>query len=388
MKKLLTACLLILLIGSACTTGGQSDDNTFYYVTRLGNDTLAIERIQKQENSLRADVVLRSPGISLTSYGISWDESNKLTSMTAVSYQEEFGEFPLGGTVSQNIEAKGDSLISESQGRNGLVRSSMLNDGTYLPFIDMVHWPYDIAFNRAHTSAADSIHQYLLTGRRASDFIIHRTADKEYTLRHPSRGYMYVQTDDEGNMTWLDAKETTRKLIVERVAELNFDELTEKYVEIDKKGSPFGTLSPAEEGAYSFGGADFKVTFGSPQKRGRSIFGGIVPYGEVWRTGANSASHFSTTKDIYISGNLVPAGEYTLFSIPEENGGTLIINKQTGQNGQAYNQEHDLMRVPMLRETNPEEVEGFTIQVVETDQGGSIELLWDRTIYYVDFTFK
>lgn len=388
MKKLLAACSLICLICSACNTGGQSNDDTYYYVTRLGNDTLAIERIQKQENSLRADVVLRSPGISLTSYGISWDESDKLTSMTAVSYQGKFGDFPLGGTVSQNIEAEGDSLISESQGRNGLVRSSMLNDGTYLPFIDMVHWPYDIAFNRAHTSASDSIHQYLLTGRRPSDFIIHRTADKEYTLRHPSRGYMYVQTDDQGNLTWLDAKETTRKLIVERVKELDFDNLATKYVEIDKKGSPFGTLSPAEEGTYSFGGSDFKVTFGSPQKRGRSIFGGIVPYGEVWRTGANAASHFSTTKDIFIAGNKVPAGEYTLFSIPEENGGTLIINKQTGQNGQAYNQENDLMRVPMLRETNSEEVEGFTIQVVETDQGGSIELLWDRTIYYVDFTFK
>ena len=138
----------------------------------------------------------------------------------------------------------------------------------------------------------------------------------------------------------------------------------------------------------SFGGSDFKVTFGSPQKRGRTIFGGIVPYGERWRTGANSASHFSTTKDIYIAGNKVPAGEYTLFSIPEENGGTLIINKQTGQNGQSYDESRDLMRVPMMREENSEEVEGFTIQVVETENGGSIELLWDRTIYYVNFNFE
>ena len=77
-----------------------------------------------------------------------------------------------------------------------------------------------------------------------------------------------------------------------------------------------------------------------------------------------------------------------MFSIPEENGGTLIINKQTGQNGQSYDESRDLMRVPMMREENSEEVEGFTIQVVETENGGSIELLWDRTIYYVNFNFE
>ena len=130
------------------------------------------------------------------------------------------------------------------------------------------------------------------------------------------------------------------------------------------------------------------MTYGSPQKRGREIFGGIVPYGKVWRTGANAASHFSTSKDLYINGQKIPAGEYTLFSIPEEEGGTLIINQQTGQNGQAYDQSRDLMRVPMQRENNAETIEDFTIQVVETKDGGSLELLWDRTIYFVNFTFR
>lgn len=389
MKKLLTFGLICLFI-YACNGGKENTSNNFYYyVTRLGNDTLAIERIQKTENSLDADVVLRSPGISLKRYHIEWGNDQKLRSMNTVDFPDGFPQRGNGnGSITQTIATTGDSLSIESEGRNGMVRSALLNDDTYLPFIDMVHWPYDIAFNRAHLSKTDSVHQYLLTGRRPSDFIIFRTSDQEYTLRHPSRGVMYVQTDEQGNMTWLDAKETTRKLIVERVEELDFDRLTKRFLEIDKEGSPFGTLSPAEEAAANFGGADFKLSYGSPQKRGRTIFGGIVPYGEVWRTGANMASHFSTSKDIYISGQKVPAGEYTLFSIPEEEGGTLIINKQTGQNGQAYDPSRDLIRVPMMRESNPTEVEGFTIQVVETNQGGSIELLWDRTIYYVDFTFK
>lgn len=386
MKNILAILLCVSLI-FGCTSENQESEN-YYFVTRLGNDTLAIERITEMENALRADVVLRSPRISLNSYQISWSPANQLQEMQAVRYDNAFGAFPEGGTTIQQIEAVGDSLIIESEGRNGTVRRAMLNDKSYLPFIDMVHWPYDIAFERAHQSANDSTHQYLLTGRRASDFIIHRTADEEYTLRHPSRGVMYVQTNNEGQLTWLDAKETTRKLIVERISELDFDRLTERYIEIDKQGSPFGTLSPAVESEFTVKGTDFKLTYGSPQKRGRSLFGGIVPYGERWRTGANRASHFSTSNDIYISGNRVPAGEYTLFTIPEEDGGTLIINKQTGQNGQSYDSSRDLMRVPMMRTENTEDVEGFTLQVVESNQGGSLEILWGESIFYVDFKFQ
>lgn len=386
MKNILASLLFVSLI-FGCASENQESEN-YYFVTRLGNDTLAIERITEMENALQADVVLRSPRISLTSYQISWSPDNKLQEMQAVRYANTFGTFPEGGTTIQQIKAEGDSLIMESEGRNGTVRRAMLNDKSYLPFIDMVHWPYDIAFERAHQSANDSIHQYLLTGRRASDFIIHRTADEEYTLRHPSRGVMYVQTNIQGQMTWLDAKETTRKLIVERISALDFEKLTDRYIEIDKQGSPFGTLSPAVESEFTVNSTDFRLTYGSPQKRGRSLFGGIVPYGERWRTGANRASHFSTSSDIYISGNRVPAGEYTLFTIPEEDGGTLIINKQTGQNGQSYDPSQDLMRVPMMRTDNNDNVEGFTLQVVESNQGGSIEILWGETIYYVDFKFQ
>ena len=388
MKKLFAVCIIALLFFSACGSE-ETSDNSYYFVTKLGNDTLAIERVKRSGNQLIADVVLRIPKISLTSYQLEFDEAGQMESMYAATFKDKFSNEGIAqGTVSQIFKVEGDSLKIEYEGRNGTVSSSLLNDKNFLPFIDMVHWPYDIAFNWAHQSEADSIHQYLISGSRASDFIIHRTGNHEYTLRHPSRGFMYVKTDNKGNLTWLDAKETTRKLIVERVDHLDFQRLTDRYLAIDEKGSPFGTLSPAEEKESSFGGSDFKVSFGSPQKRGRNIFGGIVPYGEVWRTGANTASHFSTSKDIYIDGNKIPAGEYTLFSIPEENGGTLIINKQTGQNGQAYDESRDLIRLPMKREDNSNEVEGFTIQVVQTNMGGSIELLWDRTIYYVDFNFQ
>ena len=84
----------------------------------------------------------------------------------------------------------------------------------------------------------------------------------------------------------------------------------------------------------------------------------------------------------------MPAGDYTLFSIPAASGGTLIINKQTGQNGQSYNESRDLGRVPMSIGTQNDVTENFTIKVEENANGGLIKLIWDQTVLSVNFIIK
>ncbi|MEX0844679.1 MAG: DUF2911 domain-containing protein, partial [Balneolaceae bacterium] len=149
--------------------------------------------------------------------------------------------------------------------------------------------------------------------------------------------------------------------------------------------NPIGSLSGAVSAEFSFKGTDFSVEYGSPQKRGRELFGGIVPWGERWRTGANQATHFYTSNDLHFGDLEVPAGEYTLFTIPEQDGGTLIINKQTGQNGQSYDEARDLGRVPMEISTKNEVTEAFTILVEEKDEGGVLKLIWGETVFSVNF---
>jgi len=380
--------LLTLFICQGCFS--PSGNAPYYLVTKLGNDTLAIERISSSEDGeIKADVLLRSPRISLKSYELIYDQNNNIKEM--LSYDNtELGSFKglmRGSVMGTNYKATNDSLKINTQGRNGPVTYHIPNDRSLLPFIDMVHWPFDLAFQRHFQSETDSIHQYMLSGRRVSDFIIHKTGSRTYTLRHPSRGVMEVSTTAQGQLQSLDAKATTRKLIVTRTDKLNFDELVSGFLERDKGGSPFGTLSSAIVADFTFGGSEFQVSYGSPAKRGRDIFGGIVPYGTRWRTGANRATHFKTSKAINIAGKTIPAGEYTLFTIPEANGGILIINSQTGQNGRSYNASRDFMRTAMTKSSQREVTEQFTVKVVETDAGGSIQLIWDQTIYAVDFSF-
>jgi len=122
------------------------------------------------------------------------------------------------------------------------------------------------------------------------------------------------------------------------------------------------------------------VDYGRPYARGRTIMGGLVPYGQVWRTGANAATTFVTTRDVRIGGTPVPAGTYTLYTLPTANAWQLIINRQTGQWGTEYDQAQDLARVPMRVERTPAPVEQFTIEL-QPGAGTALNLVmtWENT---------
>jgi hypothetical protein len=378
-----------LIIASVCVflscNNNTETSNNAGYVTLLGNDTLAVEKFEKTDNSVSAKVVLRSPRTSLKSYELSLTDNGGIEEMTITGFDLESG-FDSEGVLERSYKRNGDSLEV----------SVLTNDGSYriiksgyeegiLPFIDMVHWPFEIAFNNAMETTADSIDQRLLTGSRASTFIVAKIDSDSMTIRHPSRGVMGVNVDKNGNIIELDASQTTRKLTVKRKNDIEINSIAKRFAASDKQGNPFGSLSGAIEEEFTIGNTVVNVSYGSPQRRGRDLFGGIVPFGERWRTGANRATHFKTTSDLKIGSLDIPAGEYTLFTIPEKEGGVLIINKQTGQNGQTYDQERDLGRVPMTVSKKEDSTEGFTILVEEEGSGGVLKLVWGNTVYSVKF---
>ena len=106
-------------------------------------------------------------------------------------------------------------------------------------------------------------------------------------------------------------------------------------------------LSPPQEVKWASNAKSITINYNAPSKRGRAIMGGLVPYGQVWRTGANAATKLTTTTDIMLGSLHVPAGSYSLFTIPGEKEWTLIVNKQTGQWGTNHDAKQDLGRVKM-----------------------------------------
>lgn len=133
--------------------------------------------------------------------------------------------------------------------------------------------------------------------------------------------------------------------------------------------------SPPAKAEGKIGGKNISVDYSAPSKRGREIMGGLVPYGKVWRTGANAATTLRTDKDITIGDLAVPAGTYTVYTIPDEKEWTLIINKQTGQWGTNYDQAQDLGRVKMSVKKVKDPVETLVIGVTNN----ALTLTWENT---------
>jgi hypothetical protein len=136
-------------------------------------------------------------------------------------------------------------------------------------------------------------------------------------------------------------------------------------------------------------GKTVSIQYSRPSMRGRKIFGGLVPYDQVWRTGANAATSLKTDVALTIGGASVPAGSYTLYTLPGANGWKLIINKQTGQWGTEYSQGQDLARVEMKVTQRPSPLEQFTISFDKTGgDSATLKLEWDTTVASVDVQEK
>ena len=137
------------------------------------------------------------------------------------------------------------------------------------------------------------------------------------------------------------------------------------------------------------GGKSIKTDYSSPRMKGRKIYGELVPYGKVWRTGANEATTFVTSSDVVVGGKTVPAGSYTLFTVPNADKWTLIINKKNGEWGIPYKYESDeLARVDMKTSKLPSPVENFTISYDKSGNGCTMNIDWENTRASVDITPK
>jgi hypothetical protein len=148
--------------------------------------------------------------------------------------------------------------------------------------------------------------------------------------------------------------------------------------------------SPAASASCDLGGGKtVKTDYSSPRMKGRKIYGDLVPFGQVWRTGANEATTFVTSSDIAVGGTNVPAGKYTIFTVPSADKWSLVISKGTGEWGTQYpGQDKDLARVDMKVSKLPSPVENFTISYEKSGSGCTMNIDWEATRASVDIKAK
>jgi hypothetical protein len=157
-----------------------------------------------------------------------------------------------------------------------------------------------------------------------------------------------------------------------------------------KRVSPHETISAVIDGNR------VTITYGRPYTKNprtgemRKIWGGLVPYGEVWRLGADEATTLITQKPLMFGDTMVPAGTYTLFMLPQEEGvSKLIINKQTGQWGTQYDEKQDLARIDLKKGASEKPADQLTVAVAKGPSGsGVITITWEDTVFSAHFTVQ
>jgi hypothetical protein len=167
---------------------------------------------------------------------------------------------------------------------------------------------------------------------------------------------------------------------------LSFLALATSQAQQDKSKRP---SPPAKADCKFPDGKTITVNYSSPRMKGRKIYGGLVPYGQVWRAGANEATSLVATADLSIGGKDVPAGSYTIFVIPNEDKWTLIVSKKTGEWGIPYPGEgDDLIRVDMKVSPISSPVENFTVSLVHDGSECKLNLDWEKTRASVEISEK
>jgi len=149
----------------------------------------------------------------------------------------------------------------------------------------------------------------------------------------------------------------------------------------------FPSPSPLSTLKQRVGLPDIEIVYSRPSAKGRAIFGGLVPYGEVWRTGANGRTTISFSTPVKLNGTDIPAGKYSLFTIPGQSEWTIAINKDSTSSPFAYNASNDVARVTAPAVKLAENIETFSIMInAIRDDSATIDLIWEHTAVPIHLT--
>jgi hypothetical protein len=381
-----TAAVLLLggagLLAPARPVRAQMSTDSGAFVVTLGQDTIAFERYVRAGTRMQIEGISRVPQTRLIRIGISWNDDGSLNRFDIVN-----GAVPGSGgqaPVHTSFVAAGDSLnVETTEGNNSPRARRMVRVGD-VPFVNPFYSTFEVALQRSRATRSKTI--TMLNQNGPVTYAVSWNGNVA-VLSNAEAGTLVVTTDASGRMKSLSGAGTTFKIEVRAASwPADVDGVGIAFAARDAKGGGLGTLSPRDTARAVIAGGVVMVDYGRPATRGRLIFGNVVPLNEVWRTGANAATQFETTKDIVIAGVRVPAGKYTLWTIPSRGPWTLVLNKQIGQWGTVYDETKDLMRVRATSHIVNDPVERLTFKIDPTPTGGIIRLSWDRTEVRIPFT--
>lgn len=357
------------------------------FVARLGTDTVQIEWFERTATTISGRMVTRTPRTVVRDFSYRYRADGTIERMEFLSRAADLSsDSVIARTVVTfaNDTAYVETGVGDSARTQWIPARAPDVAWSGLPPYSM----YEFAAQRAPETVGDSVVLAVYFSQAlggVQPFVVKRVAPDTVTLWDRNLTTMRAVVDSVGRVITFDGIGSSLNYLVHRVDSSEIDSLAVMFAARDAGGG-LGPVSPRDTVRATVHGANFTVEYGRPSVRGREIFGAVVPWGRVWRTGANQATHFSTDRDVVIGGLMVPRGSYTLWTLPTETGWHLIINRQTGVWGTRHDPAHDLGRAPLEVRRLTEPVEQLTIRIEPRTVGGMLIIAWDTYEASVPFS--
>jgi DUF2911 family protein len=348
------------------------------FIVRLGTDTLSLEQYTRTATQLRGEYVIRAPRSVHRIYTADLNPDGSIRRFELITHNIDGGPGP--AETKGTVEFLGDSAIAINPRGDSIVTTRVAVPKGTVPYTFHIYGLMEQIGRLARAAARDSVAITALTSasatsggyvrRRGGDTLVFAFTQGQFA----GVGPFTFRLDRQGRLVWLTGRGSTLQVDVERVASVPMATAGPMFA-----NRPLGQLSPRDTARATIGGASVWVDYSRPMKRGREIFGALEPWNKVWRTGANAATQISTSADLVIGGAPVPAGIYSVWTLPSPTGWKLIVNRQHGQWGTRYAADSDFVRVDMKVETVAQPVEQFTIAFEPAGTPTAITFTWDRT---------
>jgi hypothetical protein len=375
------------LVAAAVAAPAAADDSGSF-VVQLGTDTTSVESYVRTPSRLEVNQVGRAPRVLRRHYVYELSQG-------AVTRFSMVVTPPGSTTPTQTINATvgSDSIRVQIQnGTNPPANSALATAPGIVVVAGSAPWAsYEAEIMKLVKSKRDSLRETMYFVGAPSPYwlSLHRHGKDSVEIANEHLDVYRVRVDKDGRILGVRPIAGTARVGATRVEKLDLDGLAASFAAREQAGAGLGVLSPRDTvRAANVGGASIWIDYGRPGRRGRTIFGNVVPYGEVWRTGANAATQIRTDKPLDFGGTVVPAGFYSLWTLPTESGWKLIFNSATGIWGTEHQSAKDVYTVDMKVSTLPAVVERFTIGVEPAPSGGVLNLDWDTTRAAAAFSVK
>jgi len=362
------------------------------FVTVLGRDTVALESFRRSASRLDGDILLRAPRTVRYHYAIEFRPDGGVSrsvvdftlpgadmlprNRTAITFS--------GDSVRVDVDTAGVQQTFRRAVPRGTAPELMSGfDSDYGLYISLGMYESILARLRSPVNDTAKIPVIGAVGGQPGTKLIVRRSDTLVDVDYFKILWTHLAVNASGQIDGADATETTEKTRSIRTAPINIDSAAREYVRRDRGGKAFGVASPPDSARAQLGSASIRISYSSPRKRGREILGTTVRYDRVWRTGANAATVLTVDRPVRIGGFSLPAGAYSLWTVPSRDGAALIINRETGQWGTNYDSAKDVAKLPMHVSRGRPVQENFRISVSASGNTGELQLEWDDFVWSI-----